>query len=171
MTEEHTISIYEKGTWKLLEIVDYRRIPHTRYTEYPQYAFDTKDDKGTITTIWIGENQSTGSKYFSFLTAATGNFLLEVGDKINPEKLINKKIMGLWGKETRTKKDPVDAFLRFLPCSGEDAAFEKADEIAETVKTEKPIEEEEKKEPEKAPSKEERKPPTIEENIGLEKFM
>jgi len=165
MTEEHTISIYEKGTWKLLEIVDYRRIPHTKYTTYPQYAFDVKDEKGELTTVWIGENQSTGSKYFSFLTAATGNFLLEVGDKVNPEKLINKKIMGLWGKETRTKKEPVDAFLRFLPCSkpflGVDPAYPSSDKTVEK----KPEPQKEKEE------KEEQHGPVEIEDVKLQRFM
>lgn len=185
MTEEppHIISIYEKGTWKLLEIVEERRIPHTRFANYPQYAFDVKDEEGNTTTVWIGENQSTGSKYFSFLTAATENPLLSVKHKIKAPTLVGKRIWGLWGKETRTKKEPVDAWLRFKSCTKEESKKHQMEEFRKNApKKEEPPQEKppEKKQiptdyvppakPRKEPPKEEKRRPVEVENVTLKRF-
>jgi len=188
MTEEppHIISIYEKGTWKRLKIIATRRIVKTKHNERPQHVFDVKCEDGTIVPVWIQESQSTGSKYFSFLTAVTGDiFLLGAekkadADTVDPTKLPGKEIMGFWGKERRSKGNPVDAFLRFLPCN--DKKFKPAETKPEKPKEEEPPQEKpEKKQmpadyvppakPKKEPPKEEKHGPVEVEDVKLEKFM
>jgi len=105
------IQIEEQGEWLLVDILSYRLIEQTKYG--PQFVFDLELQDGRIHPWWIPCKISARSKKFTFLTAATGDMLLKNGDKIDPEALLRKKVIGLWGRERGPR--PKDTFLRFVP--------------------------------------------------------
>lgn len=137
INEIPSISIFESGTWILLEILRARIVSKTKFSKKPQIVFDVKQEDNEIKSIWIPLRVGTRSKYFTFLTAATGDFFLSTKDKIEPLSLEGKFILGCWGKEKTSKGGFIDAFIRFLPSGF--SSFETAKKDSETVgRKEKP---------------------------------
>ena len=105
------IQITEEGEWLIIDIMSYELREDAKYG--PAVVFGLELQDGRILPWWIPCKISARSKKFSFLTAATGDLFLKDGDGIDPEALLRKKIIGLWGRERGP--EPKDTFLRFVP--------------------------------------------------------